>query len=163
MLKVIQWCKKEMIRLIPAILYFLICFNLFHFAQGLMMQPTDIRFTSYLGATLGALLAGKVIIIVETMPFINAFPNKPIIYNIIWKFVIYSFFVLLVQILDYIVQGLYHTKHWSTTYAHLKMDLAQSLFWGVQISVLMFFLIFIVFSELVRVIGETKMKKIFFG
>ncbi|MDR3476984.1 MAG: hypothetical protein P4M14_03000 [Gammaproteobacteria bacterium] len=161
--KIIHWLKQEIIHLIPIIIYFAICFNLFHFAQSLILPPDSIRFTSYWGATLGAILAGKVILIADSLPFINAFPEKPIVYNITWKFVIYSFFVFLVQVIDNIIRSLYSFKDWSIACAHLKADISQSMFWGIQISVLMFFLGFIVFSELTRVIGKSKIDKIFFG
>lgn len=163
MLKFVRWFREEIIMLIPAIIYFAICFNLFHFALGLMLQPQDVRFTSYLGATLGAILAGKVILVAESLPFINAFPRKPILYNILWKFSIYSFFVFFVQILDHTVKKIYHTGSWSIAYTSIKADVSHSLFWGIQITVLMFFLIFIVFSELVRVVGKQRIKEIFFG
>ncbi|MHB1949495.1 MAG: hypothetical protein ACYCQI_15460 [Gammaproteobacteria bacterium] len=159
----VRWCKKEMTHLLPAIIYFEIMFNLLHFTQGLMLQPGDVRFTSYTGAIIGGILAGKVILIVDALPFINRFPNQPIIYNITWKFFIYNMVVLLVQILDYFSHQLYHTGSWSTSYANLLIDLSRSLFWGVQIQVMFFFLLFIVFSELWGVIGGDRMKKIFFG
>lgn len=160
---IVRWCKKEMVRLLPAIIYFEVMFNLLHFTQGLMLQPGDVRFTSYTGAIIGGILAGKVILIVDALPFINLFPNKPIIYNITWKFFIYSMAVLLVQILDYLSHQLYHTRNWSESFTNLLADLSHSLFWGVQIQVMFFFLIFIVFSELWGVIGAARMKKIFFG
>lgn len=163
MLRIAHWLKKELIEVLPAVLYFLIMFNLFHFAQGLMLQPQDIRFTSYLGATLGALLAGKVILVADSLPIMTIFPKKGILYSILWKFLIYSFFVLLVQILDHAVQQLYHSASWQLIYTHLKTMLSQPLFWGVQIFVLVFFLIFIVFVELIRAIGYEKSKSIFLG
>ena len=103
-MRIMRYVKDEIIHLLPAIIYFAVSFNLFHFAQGLLMRPGDIRYTSYLGATLGAILAGKVIFIAESMPFINLFPDKPIFYNISWKFLVYSIFVLLVQVMDNVIQ-----------------------------------------------------------
>jgi hypothetical protein len=163
MQKTIQWLKKEVIYLFPIIIYFMIVFNLTHFSQSLMLRPDDVQFTSYLGATLGAILAAKVIVIVDALPFMNAFVHQPLIYNITWKFFIYSFFVLLVQIMDYTLRHFYLTHHWNLTYLYLKTDLSLPLFWGVQIAVLMYFLIFIIFSELTRVIGASTIKQIFFG
>ena len=163
MLKLIKWVKKEVIHLLPAIIYFAVCFNIFHFSQGLMLGPNDTRFTSYLGANLGAIIAAKVILIADCLPFINAFPNKPIIYNITWKFFIYSFFVIFVQAIDSVAQHWYASKQWSVAYNALQADIDHPLFWGVQILVLLFFLIYIVFTEFTRAVGEPKTRKIFFG
>jgi len=161
--KILLWVKNEAKHLLPVIIYFAICFNLFHYAQGLMLRPRHIHFTSYLGATLGAIIAGKVVLITDYLPFINAFPNKPIVYNITWKFCIYGIVVILVQILDYISKSAYYSGSFLTAYMELKFDLNQSVFWGIQIFVLMFFLFYIIFSELMRVVGQGKAKKIFFG
>lgn len=161
--RIFKWMEREAIHLLPAILYFEITFILVHFSQSLILQPGDIRFTSYTGAIIGGILAGKIILLAESLPFINAFPNKPILYNIVWKFWIYSFFVLLVQAIDHFTHQLYHTGHWSIALFHVQKDFARPLFWGVQITVLMLFLFFIVFNEIKERVGTSQMRKIFFG
>lgn len=163
MLKIIHWLKHEVLSLIPIVVYFLICFSLLDLAQSLLMQPGDVHYTNYVGAMIGAILAGKVIFIAQSVPFINSFAKRPLIYNVSWKFFVYSIFVLLFQITEHFMHKFLATDSWSISYAHLVMDLSYARFWGLQILVLMIFFIFTVFSELLHAIGHKKMKRIFFG
>ncbi len=163
MLPILHWMKREFLTILPAILYFAVCFNLFHFALSLIMPVHGIRYTSYAGATLGALVAGKVILVVEHLPFINLFPDRPLIYNITWKFMVYGFFVWLVQCVDLFVHDFLHMKNVVVAMQMIFDDISQPHFWGVQILILSFFLIFIVFVEFTRAVGVTKTRKLFFG
>lgn len=163
MLKIIHWLEHEILSLTPVIIYFLVCFSLLHFAQSLLMQPGDVHYTNYVGAMIGAILAGKVIFIAQKIPFINSFASRPLIYNVSWKFFVYSVFVLLFQIVEHFMHKFYATDSLSTSYKYLVLDLDHARFWGLQILVLMIFFIFTVFSELLHVIGRKQMRKIFFG
>lgn len=158
-----RWVKDETYSIIPSLLFFGILFNLLHFSAVLMMSSGRITYTSYFGATIGAILAAKTIIIVRNLPYINLFPEKPLIYNISWKFFIYGIFVLLVQMLDIWLRGLHQTK--STTLAsHLLLrNLTHPHFWGVQIWVYLLFLVYITLSELGRVLGRRYLRTLFFG
>lgn len=163
MSKLTQWLKKEEKKLFPVVLYFMFSFNLVHFAQTLVRPSEYIRFTSYMGATIAALVAGKIILVTESLPFINAFPRKPAIWNIIWRFFIYSIVVIAVQLLDPLVRIWLETGHIMPAIALIKTYLWHTTFWGVQIYELCFFLVYIVFSEFAKVVGLKKTRKIFFG
>ncbi|HSW70834.1 MAG TPA: hypothetical protein VLH77_02520, partial [Gammaproteobacteria bacterium] len=101
--KLIRWVEHEIYTVLPALIFFGLAFNILHFSCVLMLGDR-VKYTSYFGATLGALIAAKVIIIVRSLPFINLFPNKALVYNISWKLLVYSFFVLLAQLLDFLLR-----------------------------------------------------------
>ena len=163
MSKIIRWLKKEIQELFPVILYFLISFNLVHFAQTLIRTEGYVRFTSYTGATIAALVAGKIILVTESLPFINAFPRKPLIWNTIWRFMIYSIIVVLVQFLDAFIREWIRTGEFAFARNLVTNYACHPPFWGVQIYELSFFLIYIVFSEFIKAIGGERTRKIFFG
>ena len=163
MLKMILCLKKEVLILLPVIIYFLVCFSLLHLAQSLLLEPRPVHYTNYVGAMIGAILAGKVIFIAEKIPFINSFAGKPLIYNVAWKFFVYSVFVLLFQIIEHFTHKLHATRSFWASYNYLITDLDHSVFWGVQILILMIFLVFTVFHELINAIVLPRVKKIFFG
>ena len=161
--RILRWAEHEAISVVPALIYFLLSFNILHFSSVLMLGPGRIEFTSYLGATIGAVFAAKIIIIVRTLPFINLFPHKPMIYNISWKFLVYSFFVLLVQILDFLIRKIHYSKSLTIAFQQLSHELLMSRFWGVQIWVMFLFLIYVVVSEFNRVVGPLALRKMMFG
>jgi hypothetical protein len=161
--RLIRWAEHEVYTAIPAFLFFLLTFNLLHYSFVLMLGPYA-RYTSYLGATIGAIFAAKIIIIVRNLPFINAFPHKPLIYNITWKLWIYSFFVLLVQILDFFVRRFFlHHQTAALVFQELSVELLNPVFWGTQLLIIFDFTIYLTFSELGRVLGPKDLRKMTLG
>lgn len=162
-MRFINFLKKEIIHLIPVIFYFFICFSIVFSAQTLLLQPGDIHYMSYVSAVVGAIFAAKVILITENLKFVNSFANKPLIYNIPWKFFIYAFFVILLQIVEHLLRKFIASGNWDASYQQMLGEIHRPMFWGMQILILVIFLIFTVFTELAKVIGDKKIKKIFFG
>lgn len=159
-----KWLWNEIRSVFPVVLYFLICFNLVYFIQ-LLVRPEGYarRFTSFMGASIAALVVGKIVLISENLPFINAFPKKPIIWNISWRFFVYSIIVVLVQLMDQAVRAWYKTDSIAFAMEIIKSTVCDTPFWGIQLFELIFFLIFIVFSDFARSVGIEKTKRIFFG
>ncbi len=161
--RIIHWVEEEAYTTIPALLFFGVSFNLLHFSSILLMGSERATYTSYWGASIGAILAAKTIIIVRNLPYINLFPHKPLIYNITWKLLIYGIFVFLVQVLDIWLHGLHHHKSTALATQVLSETLHHKRFWGVQIWVYLLFLFYISFSELGRVLGRLQIRKLVFG
>ncbi|MES2217225.1 MAG: hypothetical protein V4501_02315 [Pseudomonadota bacterium] len=156
--------KKEIWSIIPAVIYFAICFNLIFFTGSLIFRNHDIPNPyTYWTVDLGALIVGKVIIIVNTFPFLNAFPNKPLIYNIIWKFFIYGIAVFLFRIGDNFVRASLHYHSWSLGWLHLETSLQSSKFWAIELWLFLLFFLFIFYNELVDKIGRDTVRKMIFG
>lgn len=163
MLKFYQWIKKEIINIIPAVIYFVIAFNLIHFTVGLSLCAGEPRDYTYWTVTLGALIVGKMLLIINSFPFVNLFPNKPLACNITWKFFLYGFFVFIFHTLEAIFHYSLKYKNIDQAYVLLKAELVSSLFWATQMWLLLLFFIFVVFSEFVRILGKNKVKEILFG
>lgn len=159
----LKWLKDESIRVFPAIIYFVIAFNLIHFTTGLSLKEGDVRYLSYFGVTFAALIVGKVLILVNYLPFINAFPNKPLIYNITWKFFIYCLFFLLVRLLHIFIHGYLDEGSAQLAYQHVEQEFMSPVFWGGQMWLMLVFLVFIVFSEIFNALGKEKVKALLFG
>src|SRR5262245_19910631 len=107
MAKIYSILKKEIIHVMPSIIYFFIVFNIMHFAVGSMLKPYDALYTSFFGIIMGAILIGKVIILIDSTRFIDMFPNKPLIYNIAWNTVIYTAATILLQLVESFFKLLY--------------------------------------------------------
>ncbi|MBA3660584.1 MAG: hypothetical protein H0W64_02555 [Gammaproteobacteria bacterium] len=157
-----KWIKNEAIKVLPAIIYFCIAFNLVHFSVGLLLASYDIRYFSYLEMTIAALVVGKIIVIVEKFPFIDAFPDKPLIYNIFWKTFIYVSAVLIFRIVDNSIRLL--LDHRANEIGKiLLIKLSSPVFWSTQIGVSIFFVFYIIFTEISNAIGNKKMWRLLFG
>ena len=158
------WLKHEIMSVIPAVIYFAICFNLVLFTDSLLLRYHDIpdQYT-YFTATIGALVAGKIIILVNTLPFLNLFPTKPLIWNILWKFSIYAVVIFLVRVLDLLIRGRVHFHYWSQGWLNVSNALQSPRFWSIQLWLFFLFYLFIFYNELVDKIGRDKVRKILFG
>ena len=161
--RIYQWVKTEIIRVIPAIIFFAIAFNLINFTEGLIRAPGQPRYYTYLGVTISALVMGKVLLIVDSFPFINAFPNKPLIYNITWKFFIYSFFVLLIRLVENFIDLVYKLKNFSVASQHLQTELQYPIFWSTEMWLLSLFVVYVVATEFIRAIGRKKVIEMLLG
>lgn len=158
-----HWIKHEIIIALPAIIFFAIAFNIVYFAEGLILNANDVRYTSLIEVNVGAIIIGKIIIIANALPFINAFPNKPLIHNIAWKTFIYVLVAFLFQLLDNFVKHSIHLGSIHLGYAYVKHILSIPNFWSIQIMVAIFFVYYVTFAELTRVLGKQKMKNIMLG
>jgi hypothetical protein len=155
--------KQEIIGVIPAVIYFCIVFNLIFFTTGLALRHDETRDFSYLTVNLGALIVGKVLILANQFPFIDAFPNKPLIYNIVWKFCIYNICVVLFWAIEECIHLSYKYDNFLAACDKLRSDILSPLFWSTQLWLYMVFLVFILFHEFACAIGKNKVKKMLLG
>ncbi len=153
---ILKFIKEEILLVIPAIIYFCIAFNLIFFTIGLSLRPGSPRYLSYLSVTIMALAAGKIILIVDALPFINAFPKKPLIYNISWKFFIFATVIFLVSVADNLIELRMKHGSFALAFQYVSHELSSPLFWSGQIWLFLTFLIYIIFSEFNRAVGRGK-------
>ncbi len=80
-----QRVKHLVGEMIPPALFFFLAFQLLALTQALMLRQYDIDATIFVAGLLGALVVAKVVVLAEMLPFINRFPERPLIWNIAWK------------------------------------------------------------------------------
>lgn len=163
MRKYVQLIREEIQRAIPAVVYFIIAFNLINFTESLQFRSDQIPIFSYLEVTLGALVAGKMLILIDLLPFINAFPNKPMAYNIAWKFCIYNIGTLLFRIVEGYLELWLHYRNADLAWYFLKIKLASPEFWAIQMWLVLILFVYVVFNEFIRVLGRKKVARMLFG
>lgn len=163
MKRILKFILKETIKIIPVVIFFILTFNLIVLSEKLMLKHHLPSYFTFTLATITALIVGKCLIIVNSLPFIDAFPHKPLIYNISWKFFIYGIFIFLFRMIDKAIHAYVYEGKTTLVYVQLKNILTSSTFWAIQIWMLMVFLIYIVAAEFTRVLGKEKVKSLLFG
>ena len=107
--KVLDRLWKEFREVIPSTIFFFmtifffITFNLIALTSVLNLKQYGISISAFAAATFGALVVGKVVLITDKLPFVNRYPDKPLIYNVVWKTVIYSVAALLVRYVEHLI------------------------------------------------------------
>ena len=81
--------KEEFFKILPPTIYFFVALHLVMFIRVLMLEGTGLSPSSSVSIAVAALVLGKAVLIADMLPMINRFPNKPLIYNVAWKTVIY--------------------------------------------------------------------------
>ena len=159
----LNWLKKEIAHTFPAVLYFFIAINLFNMTFGWILQEAGSHLITFPGIVISSLVIGKVILIADSLPFLNLFSGRPLIYSTAWKTMVYYIFGSLFITLERLLPLLFKYKDMAAAWQHMPCNVSPPRFWTAQIWMLILFFIFVVFHELVQGVGREKLRKIFFG
>ena len=94
---------------------------------------------------------------------INRFPDKPLIYNIAWKTVIYLLLSAVLHYLERLIDFWRETGSFVAGNEKLLSVIIWPHFFAIQIIFLILIAMYCTVHELVRVIGREKALRIFFG
>ena len=155
--------KREVIEAIPPAVFFFIAFQLISFLHALMLKEYGVQTSTFVTATIAALIVAKVVLIVDLLPFVNRFPEKPLIYNVVWKTLIYILAALLVRSIEHLIPFVREYGNLAVAGRHLIDEVVWAHFWAVQILLLVLFFMYCSGRELVRVLGRDRVRIMFFG
>jgi hypothetical protein len=163
MSKVTAKIKEEFLALLPPTIYFFIALHIVSLVRALLIKATGISALSTASIAVAALVLGKSVLIADMLPIINRYPQKPLIYNVAWKSLVY----LLVSIFIHYLERLYEFSRQAGGVAagndKLLAEIVWPHFWAVQIILTVMIVTYCVGSELARAIGANRMRRMFFG
>jgi hypothetical protein len=155
--------KHLILELIPPAVFFFITFQMLAFTRSLMLKQYGIEVTTFLAATIGALVAAKVVLLADLLPFINRFPGRPLIYNIAWKTVIYFLAAFLVRYLEEFIHFYRKQGQWVAANRQMLNEVVWTHFLAIQIWLMALLLVYCTLAELVRALGRERARELFFG
>ena len=163
MTKLSTTLKKEFFELLPPTIYFFVALHLVMFIRVLMLEGTGLSPYSSASIAVTALVLGKAVLIADMLPMINRFPNKPLIYNVAWKTVIYWLLSAVLHYLERLIDFWRQTGSFVAGNEKLLSVIIWPHFWAIQIILFVLIAAYCMVHELVRVIGREKALRIFFG
>ena len=158
-----HWLKHEFHEVLPPTIFFLIAFHIVVFNRRLMLREYGLPLSSLASATVAALLIAKVVLITDKFRFINRFPEKPLLYNVVWKTVIYAAAALLVHYLEHLVPIWRRTGGLGAANRQLMSEIVWPHFWGIQMWLIVLLFVYCALRELIRAIGREQVMAMFFG
>src|ERR1700704_4588626 len=125
--------KEEFFALLPPTIFFFVALHIVMFVRVLMLKGTGISPLSSMSIAVAALILGKAVLIADTLPMINRFHNKPLIFNVAWKTVIYLLVATLIHYLERLIDFWRQAGGLLAGNEKLLAEIVWPHFWAIQI------------------------------
>jgi hypothetical protein len=155
--------KEEFEKLLPPVIFFFVALHLVAILRVLMLEGTGLAPGTLTSVTVAALILGKAVLIADLLPFINRFPERPLVYNVAWKTAIYFLIAMLVHYLERLVDFWREAGGFVAGNEKLFAEIVWPHFWAIQIFLLVLILMYCTTREFIRVIGADEVRRMFFG
>src|SRR6266705_5509085 len=163
MTKLFTKLKEEFFRLLPPTIFFFVALHIVAFVRVLMLEGTGISPLGSVSVAVAALILGKDVLLADMLPVINRFPDKPLIYNVTWKTLIYLVVSALIHYLERVVEFWRQAGSLVAGNEKLLSEMVWPHFWAIQLVLFVLIAMYCTIHELARVIGKERVLRIFFG
>ena len=161
--KILDKLKEEFFAILPPTIFFFVALHLLTFIRILMAAGSHFQPVSTMSIAIASLILGKAVLIADMLPPINRYPQKPLVYNIVWKTLIY---LLMASVIHYVERLIDFSRQAGGIVGgneKLLTEMVWPHYWAVEIILFILIAVYCTARELGRVIGKEKMLRLFFG
>jgi hypothetical protein len=155
--------KHELLEMLPPTLFFLVILHIVAIIRSLMTRDTGIALPTVGAVTIAALVLGKSVVLANLLPFVNRFPDKPLIWNVGWKTLIYTLVALVIHYLERLYDYWKETHSLAAANHELAVHMDWAHFLAIQILLVTLIINYCVMAEISRVVGRRRFIAMFFG
>lgn len=155
--------REEIRTLIPSVLFFFIALHIVVLIRTLMLEGNGIATTTSVSIIIASIVLAKAVLIADLLPFINKYPKKPLIYNVVWKTSIYFIISVFIHYAELFIELWYKKGSFDIAYNQFDAAFVWPRFLALQILLFVLIFMYCTMRELIRVIGPDKVWHIFFG
>jgi hypothetical protein len=159
--KALEKLKHEFRLILPPTLFFLFAFLLLAITQRLIQREYGLPLSGFGSVVVGALLVGKIVLITDKLSLMNRFPDKPLLYNILWKSGIYFLAAFLARYVEHLFPLLREYGGFMEANRRLLAEVIWPHFWLIQMWVGVLFFLYCALRELVIAVGREKVMRLF--
>jgi hypothetical protein len=164
MSKTLAFLKKEFMEMLPPTIFFFIVFEIIVSVRLLIgAQTNGFTMTTSATAVISALILGKSILIADALPLFKWFRDRRLIYNVLWRIVLYLSVVLLFQVFEELIPLIRKYDSVAAAFVHLMDEIHWSRFAATHIVLAVFLMFYCVFTAMISVIGHNRFVEAFFG
>jgi hypothetical protein len=150
------------IRRLLLIAAYLACFFLvFRLYTHLILEDYGINYFEYGLTLIKALILAKIILTAEALHIGEKFRERPLIVPTIYNTLAFALFALVFELLEHVVLGKVHGKTVAEVFTEIA-DKGWPNLAGMTLVIIVAFLPFFAFRETERVLGEAKLRDLFF-
>ena len=160
--KTVEKLKEEFLAVLPPTAFFFVALHIVGLVRALTTQGTGLPVMSSAQIALAALIIGKAVLLADLWPAINRFPQKPLMFNIAWKTVIYYVVASFIHYLERLYDFGKEAGGFVAGNEKLLATIVWPHFTAIQIVLLVIIFNYCVIRELGRAIGEERLLRMFF-
>ncbi len=142
-------------------LYFLFCFSIVLLLKKLFLASYGIEFYGLSKAIVGALILGKVVLILDKTSLGNRFQNNPIYIDVIYRSLVYASIVFLVLLAEQTFHLYQESGSFKSAIIERYGSRDLNYFIATNLCVFLSFIVYNVFTAIDRHLGKGKLKKLF--
>ena len=161
--RVLEKVVEEFLAMLPPTIFFFVWLHIITVVRVLMAEGSHYEPLDTVSIVVFALILGKAVLVADNLPFINRYPDKPLIYNVMWKTAIYLMLSAVVHYLERLFDFSREAGGVVAGNAKLLAEIVWPHFWALQIILLVLIVMYCTMGELIRVIGKEQMLRLFFG
>lgn len=161
--KVLEKIKEEFLAMLPPTIFFFVALHIIAIIRLLMVKAAQFQPSSTVSIAVAALILGKAVLLADMLPWINRFPEKPLIYNVAWKTMIYVLVATGIHYLEHLWDFSHEAGGIIAGNEKLLHGIVWPHFWAIELLLVVLVLQYCTTHEVVRVEGRDKMIRIFFG
>ena len=154
---------EELAELLPPTIFFFVALHIVALIRELASTGSGIDLPTSATVTVAALIIGKSVLLADMLPFINRYPGKPLLWNVVWKTTVYFFVAAVLHYLERLYDFWKETPGLLAANQKMLAELVWPHFWAIQILLAVLILMYCVMGELARVVGRDKLKAMFIG
>lgn len=160
---IVAKAKEEFRKLLVIAVFFSAGFCLIHVSNRLLTEGSSVEIASLARAVFGGLIVAKVLLVVDLLPFVNAFPGRPLMRNIVWKTSLYVAVTVLFLYIEPLLKNLFRGAGFLGASSRAWQELMLPRTWATLIWVAMLMAVFVTLKELSDAIGKKQLKHMVFG
>lgn len=149
---------------LPPTIFFFVGFNFIVLTTNLLVARYAAAVSSFMLATIAALVVGRAVLIANAMPFIKLFDRAPLIQPILFKTAIYWIATCIARLAERFVRFWVIEGNSPGDFAsYLISDFSWQRFTAISLWIFVLFLIYVTASEFSQLFGPVEMRRLLFA
>ena len=147
---------------IPPTIFFFVGFNFVVFTTNLLLADYAVAVSSFMLATVAALVVGKAVLVANAMPLLRRYDRAPLIQPILYKTAFYWVIVFFARLLERFVHfSLIERNPPGDFIAYLITTFSWHRFSAISLWIFVLFLIYVTASEVSHLFGPGELRRLF--
>jgi hypothetical protein len=147
---------------LPPTIFFFVGFNFVVFTTNLLLADYAVAVSSFMLATVAALVVGKAVLVANAMPYLRRYDRAPLIQPILYKTAFYWIVVFFARVVERFVHFSIEGNSPADFIPYLETTFSWHRFSAISLWIFVLFLIYVTASEISHLFGPGELRRLFF-